>query len=361
MLRLFLIVTLLTSFACTRADIADQATNNLPAPPTPSPTATASPTVTPTALPEKIDAQLQAQLDEIAQAAKGKVGVGAVFVETGQAAFLDRTGHYPTQSVYKLPIVMAVLKMVDDGKVRIDQDVSITPDDFVRQGFHSPIRNVNPQGTVMPLGDIIRFSISESDGTASDVILDLAGGPDAVMSYLKGIGINDLIVADSEKSISKDWETQYRNWATPEASVKLLRTILDRTAGLNEQTTNLLVNVMTDSETGDLRIKRGLPEGASLAHKTGTGGTEKGITGATNDIGIITLPDGRHILLAVYVSDSGENGAVRQKVIADIARAVVEKWAPELYPDSKFGNSNANKASANSNANRANGKPRSYS
>jgi beta-lactamase class A len=92
--------------------------------------------------------------------------------------------------------------------------------------------------------------------------------------------------------------------------------------------TTLLLKLMTETETGDRRIKRGLSDGASVAHKTGTGGTDKGITGATNDIGIITLPDGRHILLAVYVSDSPGSGAVREKVIADIARAVGEKWSP---------------------------------
>ena len=233
------------------------------------------------------------------------------------------------QSVYKLPIAMAVLKLVDDGKVRLDQDVSITPDDFVRQGFHSPIRNANPQGTVLPVSEVMRFSISESDGTASDVLLDLGGGPQAAMAYLKGISVGDLVIADSEKSISKDWETQYRNWSTPDASIKLLRALHDRRAGLTEATTAFLLRLMTETETGERRIKRGLPEGATLAHKTGTGGTEKGITGATNDIGIITLPDGRHILLAVYVSDSPENVAVREKVIADIAHAVSARWAPD--------------------------------
>jgi beta-lactamase class A len=241
------------------------------------------------------------------------------------------------QSVYKLPIAMAVLKMIDNGKVRIDQEVSITPDDFVRVGFYSPIRSNNPNGVVMQVGEILRRSVSESDGTASDVLLDLAGGPQAVMSYLKEIGVTDLIIADSEKSISKDWETQYRNWSTPEASVTLLRTLYDRRAGLSEQTTNLLLNLMTETETGDMRIKRGLPEDATVAHKTGTGGTENGITGATNDIGIITLANGKHILLAVYVSDSPANAGVRQKVIADIARAVVEKWSPGSYPKKQSG------------------------
>ncbi|CAN5568356.1 N/A [soil metagenome] len=346
MKNLYLIITIAFASGCTQIETPPP-TNSIVQQSSPSPSSP-TPKVSPTPAPvtEKIDAQLQTELAKIAEAAKGRVGVGAILVETGDAAFLDRTGHYPMQSVYKLPIAMAVLKMVDDGKVRIDQEISITPDDFVRQGFHSPIRNTNPQGTVLPLAEILRFSISERDGTASDVLLDQAGGPDALMSYLKGIGVNDLIVADSEKSISKDWETQYRNWSTPEASVRLLRAVHERRAGLSEQTNNLLIKVMTETQTGERRIKRGLPEGAILAHKTGTGGTEKGITGATNDIGIITLPDGRHILLAIYVSDSPANGAVREKVIADIAKAVVEKWAPGSYPDEPANKSNWNRNSA---------------
>ena len=335
MKQLFLIITLFLIAGCVQNDRPEVPTQPVQSSPSPSPTAT----TTQTPIPEKIDAALQADLAKIAEAAKGKVGVGAILVETGDAAYLDRTGHYPMQSVYKLPIAMAVLKMIGDGKVRIDQEVHISPDDFVRQGFHSPIRNMNPQGTVMNVYGIMRYSISESDGTASDVLLDLAGGPAAVMDYLRSIGVNDLVIADSEKSISKDWETQYRNWSTPEASIRLLRAIQERRAGLSEQMTTVLLQFMTATETGDRRIKRGLPDGASLAHKTGTGGTEKGITGATNDIGIITLPDGRHILLAVYVSDSPESGAVREKVMADTARAVIERWAPGSYPVKEGANS----------------------
>src|SRR5829696_7266035 len=100
-------------------------------------------------LPEKIDRDLEAQIAAIAESSGGKVGVGAVLLETRDSAWLDREGHFVSQSVYKLPIAMAVMKMITDGRVRIDQDVNITPDDFVRRGFHSPIRNVNPSGTVM--------------------------------------------------------------------------------------------------------------------------------------------------------------------------------------------------------------------
>jgi beta-lactamase class A len=343
---------------------------------------TASSSQSPPALPERIDRELEAEIARIAESSGGKVGVGAVLVETGDAVWLDREGRFVSQSVYKLPIAMAVMKMIDDGRVRIDQDVSITPDDYVRRGFHSPIRNVNLHGTIMPVGEIVRYSISESDGTASDVLLDLAGGPAAVQSYLASIGITDFIVADSEKSISKDWETQYRNWATPQASIDLLRAIHERKAGLSEWTTSFLLSTMTFSETGGRRLKRGLPRGATLAHKTGTGGrptevpgfrqnsdtevkttptpaatpktsakansstnsanTENrppvnpnAVTSATNDIGIITLPDGRHILIAVYVMDSAEDGWTRERAIADIAKAICDKWYSDDQTASK--------------------------
>ena len=302
---------------------------------TSQPRATPSPSPTPVSYPEKIDNELQNELAKIAEPARGRVGIGAVLVETDQTAYLGRDGHYPMQSVYKLPIAMAVLKKIDEGRVRLDQEEYITPDDFVRVGFYSPIRSNNPNGVVMRIDEILRRSISESDGTASDVLLDLAGGPDQVMKYLSSIGINDVIVADSEKSISKDWITQYRNWATPVASVNLLRAILQRRAGLSDQTTTLLLQFMTEGKTGNQRLKAGLPEGASLAHKTGTGGTEGGITGATNDIGIVTLPDGRHIVIAVYVSDSPANDGVRQRVIADAARVVIQRWAPGSFPGKK--------------------------
>jgi beta-lactamase class A len=323
MKQLFVILTVFVLLSCVRQDGLPTTENP------PQETRSQSQTPTPTPYPEHIDTILQTELAKVSEPANGRVGVGAFFVETGQAAYLDRTGHYPMQSVYKLPIAMAVLKMIDEGKVKLDQQEHITPDDFVRVGFYSPIRSNNPNGTVLPIGEILRASISESDGTASDVLLDLAGGPEAVMNYLKSIGVNDVIVADSEKSISKDWITQYRNWATPAGSINLLRALHLRKAGLSEQTTNLLLSLMTDTKTGSRRIKRGLPESVALAHKTGTGGTEGGITGATNDIGIITLPDGRHILIAVYVSDSPASDYVREKVMADVAKSVIEGWSPE--------------------------------
>jgi beta-lactamase class A len=192
--------------------------------------------------------------------------------------------------------------------------------------MHSPIRDKNPNGTEATVKELLRLAVSESDGTASDVLLELVGGAEAVGKYLNELKVNEIIVADSEKEIGRDWETQYRNWASPDGAVNLLRALHERRGDLSEQSQRLILNFMIESPTGPKRLKGLLPKGAVVAHKTGTSGNKGGITGATNDIGIITLPNGRHLAIAVFVSDSPANETMREEVIAKIARIVWDEW-----------------------------------
>nr|AIA17452.1 VEB-PER_beta_lactamase [uncultured bacterium] len=271
--------------------------------------------------------ELQKELEQIAAAAKGRVGVQAVVIETGETVSLNPNEHFPMQSVYKFPIGMAVLQQVDAGKLKLEQRVRVEKSDFVREGQRSPVRDKNPQGVELSVGELLRFAVSESDGTASDVLLKLAGGAEAVNGYLKQLEVTDLVVANSEKEIGQDWETQYRNWASPESAVKLLRALYDG-RGLSAQSQKLLLKLMTETPTGPKRLKGLLPVGTIVAHKTGTSGANaSGINAATNDIGIVTLPNGRHLAIAVFVSDSPANEATREGVIAKVARAVWDKWS----------------------------------
>jgi beta-lactamase class A len=271
---------------------------------------------------------LQNQLTQIASAAKGPVGVAALVLETGQTVSLNPRDHFPMQSVYKLPIGMALMQQVDAGKISLDQEVRVTKDDFINPGQHSPVRDQNPNGVEMTVGELLRFAIAESDGTASDVLMKLAGGPSAIQAYLTELKIIDLIVLNTEKEIGKDWQTQYRNWASPEAAVTLLRALFEG-RGLSVSSQTLLLKIMTESTPGPKRLKGLLPAGTIVAHKTGTSGSQKGITAATNDIGIISLPNGKHLAIAVFVSDSAADEATREGVIAKVAKAVWEKIAAD--------------------------------
>jgi beta-lactamase class A len=223
-------------------------------------------------------------------------------------------------SVYKLPISMAVLQRVDRGELKLDQQVKIEHSDFVRKGMYSPVRDKYPAGTELTIAELLRYTICESDGSASDVLMKVIGGPDSVIAFLKEIQVPDIQVINSEKEIGRDWETQYRNWATPKATLALL-VALQSQRGLSRDSQGLLLKLMTESIPGAKRLKGELPAGTVVAHKTGTGGTRNGITSATNDIGIITLPDGRHLAVAAFVSDSAANDETRDAVIARLAKA----------------------------------------
>lgn len=268
---------------------------------------------------------LEERIGQIAAEAKGRVGVAALVLETGDAVSLNAHDHFPMQSVYKLPIGMAVLRMVDEGKLKLEGRVRVEKSDFVRSGQRSPVRDENPKGVELSVEELLRYAVAESDGTASDVLLKLAGGAQGVGAYLDEIKVGEMIVLNSEKEIGGDWETQYRNWASPDAAVALLRALHER-RGLSAESRALMLKLLTQSTPGAKRLKGLLPKGTAVAHKTGTSGARGGITAATNDIGLLTLPNGRHIAVAVFVSDSPADEAVREGVIAKVARAVWDAW-----------------------------------
>lgn len=284
-------------------------------------TQTASANATPGRQPLAIESEIA----QIAAMAKGRVGVSAILLETGETlASLKPSDHFPMQSVYKLPISMAVIKQVDAGKLKLDQKVQVTNEDFIGPNAHSPVRDKYPAGTEMTVTELIRFALSESDGTASDVLMKLAGGPVAVQAYVSDLGILDWKIVDTEKAFAQDDSLQFRNWATPDAAIALLRA-LHESRGLSQSGQALLLKYMVESTPGAKRLKGLLPAGTLIAHKTGTSGTEKGITAATNDIGIVTLPNGKHLAIAVFVSDSPADLDTREAVIARIAKSVWDK------------------------------------
>lgn len=266
--------------------------------------------------------ELRNQIERIAQATQGRVGVTATVLETGESVSLNGNQQFPMQSVYKFPIAMAVLAQVDQGKLKLDQKVRVEASDIVQD---SRILGKNSQGKEFSLSKLLKYMVSESDNTACDVLLRLIGGPKTVNQYLRGLSINDVVVANTEKELGQDPAVQYRNYTTPDAAVNLLRT-LHEGRGLSESSQALLLQLMTETSTGLKRIKGLLPDGTVVAHKTGTSATVDGETAATNDVGLVTLPNGRHLALAVFVSDSRANDVTREEAIAKVARVAWDEW-----------------------------------
>ena len=274
------------------------------------------------------------ELASLVRPKTGKIGFAAKILETGEELQYSDGGEYPMQSVYKLPIGMAVLNLIDHNKLSLSTVVKVDKKEYVSKIQHSPLRDAFPNGTNATVQELLKYMISKSDGTACDVLLRTIGGRKTVAEYLKSIGIKGVHVLDTEKEMWRNPGLQYRNSATPEGILALLQKLWSgRTLTKNSRT--LLLQWMTDSETSQMRIKGLLPKEVPVAHKTGSSGTVKGFSAATNDVGIITSPKGVHLAIAIFVTDSKESEVEREASIAKITLAV---W--NAAPNQKLANLN---------------------
>lgn len=267
---------------------------------------------------------LATQLQQIASKIKGRVGVSAMVIETGQTVSLNADGHYPMQSVYKFPIALAILQQVDKGALKLDQEVQVRKEELIIHG-HSPIRDTHPNGTAMTLREVIRYSVSESDGSACDVLLRLLGGAPNAEKAIHQLGIKDIAIATTEMIQTSNEIVQYRNWCTPTAMTQLYKIFYTKDI-LSPESKALLIKYMTETPTGMNRLKGQLPQGTVVIHKTGTSHTIEGLTRATNDTGIISLPNGKHLAISVFVSDAYGTTEEKEGVIAAIAKACYDHW-----------------------------------
>jgi beta-lactamase class A len=267
-------------------------------------------------------AQLRAQIERIAAQAHGRVGVSCSLPGKPLDCDFHPADPLPMQSVYKLPISMAMLHAIEQGRFTLTQTIRFLPSDLIAPDQYSPLRDAHPHGDAdIPVQDLIHGALVDSDGVASDMLMRALGGPAAVSAYIRSLGIHGIEIRDTEKTLGRDVQLENRNTAEPRAMVALLRLIADHSP-LTPDHTSLLLGWMRSTHTGDHRLRALLPPGTVVADKTGTAGTGRNYTNATNDVGLITLPDGRILAVAVLVADSAAPEAVREHVIAEIGQAI---------------------------------------
>ncbi|MDP1737673.1 MAG: class A beta-lactamase [Caulobacter sp.] len=262
---------------------------------------------------------------------------------------------FPMQSVFKAPLGAAVLAEVDAGALSLDEVLTIREQDLSPP--YSPVADAWPAVSTYTVRDLLARAVGGSDNTAADVLMKRIGGPGVVTARLQTWGLKELRIDRYERELQPEiygmasFRLEWKGWpafkaardSIPEdarraATARYLADPRDTVTGsgalnflrklavgelLSPRSTALLLKIMTDSPTGPNRLKAGLPAGATLAHKTGTSGTDLGLTPVVNDIGIVTLKDGRRYAVAVFMTASPHEEAARDKVFADVMRVVV--------------------------------------
>ncbi|MCU0453605.1 MAG: class A beta-lactamase, subclass A2 [Bacteroidetes bacterium] len=265
---------------------------------------------------------LRPSIERIARSVDGVVGVAILDMKTGDTVTVNGDRRFPMQSVYKFPIALAVLDRVQEGALALSQEILVTASDLLPNTW-SPLREAHPAGNVsLTLDSIVAATVALSDNNGCDILLWQLGGPATVDHYVRSLGIEGMAVVSTEEEMHLDDSVQYRNVSTPTAMAQLLYRFSQGSL-LKDELRSYLWTIMVESPTGAKRLKGLLPASAVVAHKTGSSGTNaRGISAATNDAGIIVMPDGRRVAVVVFVSDSKAKEHDREAVIARIARAV---------------------------------------
>lgn len=305
---LFVVVIALGLSAClNRAETSAQGPAATAASPQPSRSSTPAS--------QSPDVELSARLKEICGRAGGRCGVAVTHVETGRGAAFEGAVPLPLYSVFKLPLAVAVLKEVEEGRLQLDQKIHVEPDETV------PGTKANTDLWRKPsdrtVRELLEFSIVRSDNTSSDKLLGLVGGPEAVTRRMRALGLQNIEVRSTVKEFLKSKDA-HPNTGAPADLARLL-VLLRKGEVLVPPQLEVLLGFMGRVVTGDRRLRAGVPAGVPVADKTGSGPS------TTNDVGIITLPnDGGHLALVVLLDGSKLPVEQQEDLIAEVARAAFD-------------------------------------
>ena len=299
------------------------------------------------------EAGLKADLDTLAAKFRGRIGV---CIQTSRgSACVDPADRFPLQSVMKLLVGFAVLDAVDTKGWRLDQPVTVHKEDLSL--YVQPIANlVGPGGYQTTIADLVRRAIIDSDSAATDILIARLGGTAAVRAPISRLGISGIRIDRDERHLQTEivgltWRPEYvdagvldrdvaavpaaerdrafaayqkdpRDTGTPSGMASFLYR-LARGELLSKSSTDFLLQAMKDCATFPDRLKAGVPATWEVSHKTGTSGTWKGVTAATNDVAALKAPDGTLISVAAFLADSPAGPADRAAALATISRLVV--------------------------------------
>ena len=310
-------------------------------------------------------AYIQGRVAELGKSFNGQVGIAVRSIDEGWSTGWKADELYPQQSVSKLWVAITAMDAVDRGKIKLDDQVTLTRDDLTL--FHQPIAALILGGGnyTTTLADLMVRQITESDNTANDKLMRVVGGPDAVRAMIKAKHLGAIRFYNGERALQSKiagliWSPSYSignafydardalphaireaafnryvndpyDGAAPGAIVNALAR-LKRGDLLSPVSTTYLLDIMSHTKTGANRLKGGLAPGWVLNHKTGTGQVLGPSQAGYNDIGILTAPDGRSYSVAVMIKLTSVPLPVRMELMNNVVRAVIVQHDMQYSP-----------------------------
>lgn len=241
---------------------------------------------------------LEQQLSALISNKTGDIGIAVLDLKNGASVSIHGDSPYPMASTVKLAVAATYLSQVDAGQRSLADTIA-----------------------AKPASQLMELMLIHSDNHATDLLISSLGGPRTVQNWLQAHSLTgirmDRTIAELLRSRRDLLDT--RDSSTPKSMIELLRQ-LDSGTVLKPSSRSYLLTLMSRCATGRNRIKGLLPPATPVEHKTGT------LDGLTDDVGFITLPDGRRIAVALFA----RGGTNRAQTIAEAARAIYDGLAGRL-------------------------------
>ena len=247
----------------------------------------------------------------------GSIGVFAIDTGSGKELAYRADERYAMTSTFKPLLVAAVLARVDAGTLSLDKEYGI---DGVGMQTYSPVVGKLGNGETISLKTLCVAVITLSDNTATNMLLELIGGPVALTGFLRLSGDETTRLDRFETALNTNIRGDRRDTSTPRAMTHSIVRLLTSEV-LSNSSKQLLADWLIASKTGYSRIRAGLPEGWTVGDKTGMG-----MNGAANNVAI-AWPKGRApIVITVFMSWSDKEVPELDAAHAEIAAAIAESF-----------------------------------
>ncbi|WP_168202702.1 serine hydrolase [Georgenia wutianyii] len=261
--------------------------------------------------------RLQAGLDAVVADAAA-AGVTLSVAVTGLAGDHDGASlvagtdeRVKAASIIKLPLLATLMADVDAGDLDLAEVVTIPAGDPNIVGGSGTL-----QDRSFPLditvGELMELMVQVSDNTATNVLIDLAGGFDAVNEYTADLGLEDLRLG--RKMIHPASPPLQENYISA-AEVTELVTLLWDGGILSESSSEYVLDLMR-GQLVDTKFGAVVPR-AHLANKTGE------LSDVSHDSGVILLP-GRELALTATSSFTGMPREEADVFVQEAARVVYD-------------------------------------
>jgi beta-lactamase class A len=295
------------------------------------------------------------QITALGRSFDGEVGIAIRAINAGWTVNFNGKQPFPQQSVSKTWVAAATLDQVDQVKLSLSDRITLTPADLTI--FHQPIRKRIGNGAyAATINELLTLAMTQSDNTANDVLFRKVGGKAGVADFLARKGLSGIQMSTGEIDLQMQisgmrWDSRFSQgrtfWqlretvpfdvrsraitayvetpadgATPVGVVDAL-VMLKTGKLLSPDSTAYMLGLMAQSKTGPDRLRGALPEGWQLAHKTGTGQVLKLLATAYNDVGILTVPNGRQYAIAVMIGATNRPVPERQALMHGVTQTLI--------------------------------------